>query len=211
MKSPVFHLLLALLVLAVSTRETRAEVPRKAPLTRYTGLWTNSPFTSKPPPDQAGAAVNPLNDYALLGVSPINGGYRVTLMNRKKTDDRITIDSNSGHSDFKILSVNRKPGNPLGTTVRMSQGRNTGFVSFDEKLLVLKAPARTAPTANAQQNNGQTNNPPQQNPQGTVQPEPNTQQPANRENTNPQGRRPRTLPPSGNSTQNRGQGYNTTR
>ena len=31
-----------------------ADLPKKAPITKYTGLWTNSPFTSKPPPPEAG-------------------------------------------------------------------------------------------------------------------------------------------------------------
>lgn len=129
-----------------------ADVPKKAPLTRYTSLYTNSPFTAKPPPAEAGPVNNPLDDYALIGVSPIGQvgnavGYRVTLINKKKPDDRITV--NSGQkSDFKILEVVRKPGNPLGTVVRMSSGSMTGTVSFDEKLLAIAAPApRAAPAA----------------------------------------------------------------
>ncbi|MFT4175768.1 MAG: hypothetical protein QM627_03855 [Luteolibacter sp.] len=199
--------LLSLLGLAGLAGQAMAEVPRKAPLTRYTGLWTNSPFTSKPPPDQAPGVVNPLNDYALLGVSPIGGGYRVTLINRKQPDDRITVDSDNPRGEFKILSINRKPGEPLGTTVRMSHGRNTGFVSFDEKLLVLKAPP--APAQNPNQNNGQQNNPSQQNQDGAVQPTPNAQN-QNRQNTGNQERRPRVLPP-GQQNQNRGRGPNSAR
>ena len=124
-----------------------AELPRKAPLTKYTGLWTNSPFTSKPPPAEAGPIANPLEDYALAGVSPVGTGYRVTLLNKKTPTDRITVDSDNPKSDFKILAVTRKSGDPLGTVVRMSSGSLVGNVSFDEKLLTLVA-APAAPKVN---------------------------------------------------------------
>ena len=108
------------------------------PLARYASLWANSPFTSKPPPPVAGPLVNPLDDYALIGVSPIGvNGYRITLINKKQPDQRITVDSGSTKTDFKILEVIRKSGDPLGTTVRMTSGSMTGIVSFDESLLTL--------------------------------------------------------------------------
>jgi hypothetical protein len=116
-----------------------ADLPRKAPLTKYAGLWTNSPFTSKPPPAEAGPVANPLEDYALAGVSPVGNGYRVTLLNKKTPTERITVDSDNPKSDFKILAVTRKSGDPLGTVVRMSSGSLVGSVSFDEKLLTLVA------------------------------------------------------------------------
>lgn len=119
-----------------------AEVPRSVPVTRYAGLWTDSPFTSKPPPAADVPEVNPLEDYALGGISPISGGYRVTLLNRKNPEERIILPDNP---DFKILAVQYATGNPLGTTVRLSTGSKTGTVSFDEKLLTLKsAPAAAA-------------------------------------------------------------------
>lgn len=159
--NPIFWLL-ALTGLA------EAALPKKAPISRYTSLWTNSPFTSKPPPPEAGPENNPLDDYALIGVSPITGNdrYRVTLINKKKPDERITVDSDETVSGFKILGVTRKSGNPLGTVVRMSSGTTTGTVAFDEKLLTVvaaKPPAQVAPP----QVPGQ---PPQPAPPGQAQP-----------------------------------------
>lgn len=127
-----------------------ADVPVKAPPTKYRTLWENSPFTSKPPPIPDGPVANPLEDYALGGVSPTTSGYRVTLLNKKKPEERITVDSDSTKSGFKILEVTRKAGDPLGTIVRMSSGALTGTVSFDDKLLTLApppAPAKTQPAA----------------------------------------------------------------
>lgn len=140
-----------LLLSLALTGGTLADLPKKAPISRYTGLWLNSPFTSKPPPPDAAAATNPLEDYALVGVSPIGTGYRVTLLNKKKPEERITVDSNNPKGDFKILEVIHKAGEPLGTVVRMSSATATGTVSFDEKLLVLaaapapKTPAKVQP------------------------------------------------------------------
>lgn len=140
----VTHILLLSLAL---TGWAAADLPKKAPITKYTGLWTNSPFTSKPPPPAPPDAVDPLSDYCLAGVSPVAGGYRVTLLNKKKPEERITVDPDNPKGDFKILEVTRKSGDPLGTTVRISSGAVTGTVSFDEKLLVLAAPpaVKTAP------------------------------------------------------------------
>jgi hypothetical protein len=169
----------AFLLLAL-TGAVLADLPKKAPLSRYSSLWTNSPFTSKPPPAEAGLAANPLDDYALIGVSPIGGtGYRVTLINKKKPEERITVDSDKPSKDgFKVLEVIRKAGDPLGTTVRMNSGSMTGVVAFDTKLLTLAA----APKAAAQpQQPGQPPQPGQPIPQPV---DPNQRQP-----------RPRVVPP----------------
>jgi hypothetical protein len=165
LKSLVFNPVLLLLAL---TGVAAADLPKKAPLSRYTSLWTNSPFTSKPPPPEAGPENNPLDDYALIGVSPINdnNGYRVTLINKKKPDERITVDSDETVSGFKILGVTRKPGDPLGTVVRMSSGSMTGTVSFEENLLTVAA-AKAPPQAAPPQVPGQ---PPQPVPPGQAQP-----------------------------------------
>lgn len=163
MNLPLFNPVLLLLAL---TGVAVADSPKKAPISRYNSLWTNSPFTSKPPPPEATPESNPLGDYALIGVSPISGSnrYRVTLINKKKPDERLTVDSDKTVGGFKILSVTRKPGDPLGTVVSMSSGAMTGTVSFDEKLLTIttKAPPQAAPPAPGQ--------PPQAIPAGQVQP-----------------------------------------
>lgn len=144
-----------------------ADVPQKTPLNRYSKLWTDSPFTSKPPPPEAGPLNNPLDDYSLIGISPIGANnYRVTLINKKQPDERITVDS-GGNSDFKILGVTRKQGDPLGTTVKMSYKSMLGTVSFDEKLLTITPPPAAAPKAPAVQVPGQ---PPQVQP-GQIQPQ----------------------------------------
>lgn len=166
-----------LLLLPALAGWAAADLPKKAPITKYTGLWLNSPFTSKPPPAEAGPEANPLEDYALAGVSPISSGYRVTLLNKKKPDERIIVDSDKPSGGFKILAVTRKPGDPLGTVVSMSSGSVTGTVAFDEKLLTLVAPPAAAPQPKL--------------PPG-VQPQPVPQQPGQQVQRQP---RPRVVPP----------------
>lgn len=134
----------AILLLATAAGAL-ADLPKKGPLPRYSGLWTNSPFTSKPPVVGPTAEVNPLEDYALGGVSPIPGGYRITLFNKKNPDERIVLPD---RTDFKIMSVAYATGNPLGTTVRLSTGGREGTVAFDEKLLTLKAAPAAQPVNN---------------------------------------------------------------
>ena len=68
MKTPISNPVFLLLFLASLAS---AALPKKAPITKYSGLWTNSPFTAKPPPPEAGPENNPLDDYALIGVSSL--------------------------------------------------------------------------------------------------------------------------------------------
>lgn len=138
------HSFSILICAALLTGWSVAQTPKKAPLSKYTTLWTNSPFTSKPPPPEAGPESNPLDDYALAGVSPISGGYRVTLIHKKNPDERITVDTDNPRSEFKVVSVSRKPGDPLGTTVTLTKGNIKGTVSYEEKLLTLVAAPQTA-------------------------------------------------------------------
>lgn len=171
---PAPRLGLALLVL---TGWAAAEVPKDPPVTRYRPLWADSPFTSKPPEPGPIEQVNRINDYALLGVSPIASGYRVTIVEKKNPDERIVLESDRENKDgFKILGVVRKSGDPLGTTVRLATGALTGTVAFEEKLLEVKAP------------------PPPQQPQQANQPPgaPNAQNPQQQPQRQP---RPRVVPP----------------
>lgn len=106
---------------------------------------------------------NPLDDYALIGVSPIsNSGFRVTLINKKKPEDRIMVDSGVTTEGFSIVGIDRKAGDPLGTVVRMKSGSTAGVVKFDEKLLTLAAPPAPQPAVQQPGQNGQNG---QQQPQ----------------------------------------------
>lgn len=115
-----------------------ADSPKKAPLVKYTGLWTNSPFTSKPPPLPPGEVVNPLDDFTLTGIAPVPGGYRITIINKKNPELKKVIEPGVT-GEFKVVSVNRNPEKTLGTTVVLSSGSIQGTVSFEPDLITLKA------------------------------------------------------------------------
>lgn len=136
-----------LLILPALVAVLRAEVPQKQPLENYAKLWMDSPFTAKPPPSSAGPIANPLNNYALLGVSPIGAEkYRVTLADKKQPEKRIVVESGKTSPEgFVIDKVTRKAGDPLGTVVEMSSGAQKGVVSFDPNLLKITAPPPSNP------------------------------------------------------------------
>jgi hypothetical protein len=184
-----------LALIAVSS----ADVPQKAALTRYIQLWSESPFTRKPPPEQI-VETTPLDDYALGGVSPVDGGYFVILLNRKKPDEKVIIQPGQT-SDFRVLEVRPGDTGPLSTSVLVGAGSKSKLLSFDEKLLTLK----TAPTGGKPPIAGQTGTPAGQ-PPGQPQPiAPPQQQAGGRPNPNGQSGtqgsgarppRPRVIPPT---------------
>lgn len=133
------------LIAAFACIPTFADIPKKAPLVKYSGLWNNSPFTSKPPPPPPGVTVNPFEDFTLTGIAPVPGGYRITVMSKKNPDIKKVIEP-GGNSEFKVISVNRNPDKALGTTVVLSSGAIQGTVTFEPDLITLKA-APTAPAA----------------------------------------------------------------
>lgn len=143
MKTPFAIVLLSSAIFQVAS----ASVPQKAPFVKYTGLITNSPFTSKPPVTTDGPVINPLEDYTLSGIAPVPGGYRITIINKKNPEEKEIIEP-GGKSQFKVVSVNRNPGKTLGTTVTLtsvlSSGSVQGTVSFEPELITIKAPPAAA-------------------------------------------------------------------
>jgi len=179
----------SLLLLPALTAALHAGVPQKQPLENYNRLWMDSPFTAKPPVAGAGPVANPLEDYALLGVSPIGNGYRVTLINKKQANQRITVETGRTSPDgLSIIKVNRRAGEPLKTTVDMASGAMQGVVSFDEKLLTIAAPPPSAPNGQAPGQMPQIQGQPGAPPPGQViqkQPRPRVVPPAVPGNPNP--------------------------
>lgn len=141
-----------LMLAFIACLPAHANVPKKAPEAKYSGLWTNSPFTSKPPIVGPGVPVNPFEDFTLTGIAPVPGGYHITIMSRKNPDVKEVLTPGvTNKRGFKVISVNRNPEKALGTTVVLSSGSVQGTVSFEPELITLKA-APTAPV------------PPQDNP-----------------------------------------------
>ncbi len=152
-----------LLIAAFACLPIHANTPRKEPLVKYTGLWTNSPFTAKPPIVGPGAAEDPFADFTLTGIAPVPGGHRITIVSKKNPEIKKVIEP-GGSSEFQVVSVNRNPEKALGTTVVLSSGSIQGTVTFEPELITLVA-APAAPVAEEgtdEQQEAQT--PPNQNP-----------------------------------------------
>jgi hypothetical protein len=200
---------IAFLALVLASSAAFAAPPKKAPDHNYTHLYTNSPFTTKPPPPDRPEEVNTFEDWALGGVSEIDGGYMVTLLHKKNAgetqvirprgtivkakDEMKWLDPGAAGS-FKVERVEYGKTSWKDTAVVLSGGGRTGQVKFDDKLIVPKA---AAPPQNNRQP-GQPGQPPgAQNPPGVQQ----------------QGGRPprqRVLPPTPQQTQqNQNQGRRT--
>ncbi|MFD2256039.1 hypothetical protein ACFSSA_05065 [Luteolibacter algae] len=184
---PVKPRLIGLFTLATAAI-TLAGLPQKAPLTRYTGLWTNSPFTSKPPPTAAAATINPFEDFTLTGIAPVPGGYRITIISKKNPELKKVLEP--GKTDeFTVVSVNRNPEKALGTTVVLSNGNVQGSVTFEPELITLKTAPAAAPPQEPQ------NLPPGVNP---AQPQTDPNAAAQRQP------RPRIVPPPATNTPSNG-------
>ena len=178
MKASVILSFSALLTIGMAS----ADVPRKPSNATYAHLWNNSPFTSKPPPPPPGEQVGAFDDWALAGVSEIEGGYMVTLQHKKNAGetqvirpsgtmkrfaDRMEELAPGASGSFKVDRVEFGKKSWMDTVVHLSAGGRSGVVKFDEKSTTPKAAA--APPQNRvpgqpQQNNPQVQQPVQQQP-----------------------------------------------
>lgn len=195
MKASLILSLSTLLAIGVAS----ADVPRKPSNASYAHLWNNSPFTSKPPPPVQGEQVGAFDDWALAGVSEIEGGYMVTLQHKKnageyqiirprgvqmvKPDEIKWLDAGAAGA-FKVERVEPGKTGWKDMAVYILAGGKTGVVRFDEKNLTPKASA--AP---------QGNRPGQQPGKPGAQPVPGQPTPPATGGRQPRQPRQRVLPP----------------
>lgn len=152
MKASVIFPLSALLAIGIAS----ADVPRKPSNASYAHLWNDSPFTSKPPPPPPGEQVGAFDDWALAGVSEVEGGYMVTLQHKKNAGETQTIRPSGttksfpdrmeafepgASGSFKVDRVEFGKSSWMDTVVHLSAGGRTGTVKFDEKSTTPKAGA----------------------------------------------------------------------
>lgn len=153
-----------------------AGAPVKKPDTSYSHLSTNSPFTSKPPPKPTDPEATPLDDWALGGVSEVEGGYMVTIFHKKNAGETQIIRPNGtlvkakdemkwinpgAAGSYKVERVEYGKESWKDTVVYLSSGSRSDKVAFDDKLL---APAASAAPAQ-NRGPGQPGQPNAQQPQ----------------------------------------------
>jgi hypothetical protein len=132
----ITRLIIGFVLLAMNAH---AAAPKQLLPARYTKLWTDSPFTSKPIVVGPGPVANPLEDYSLGGISKLADGYFAILFNSKKPDEKVVIRPGS-KSEFTIVKVDWAD-NWRETVVTLRNGATTGTVTFDEKQITINAPA----------------------------------------------------------------------
>lgn len=134
-----------LLLLSLLPLPLLASPPKKPLPSRYTSLETSSPFTTPAPPVVSNAPiVNPLEDWALGGVTKFPDGYFVILQNKKKPEEKVVIQPGM-QSEFEVLEVIDGGMDYTETTVKLRYGSSVGVVEFDKKLLAVKAPSQNQP------------------------------------------------------------------
>lgn len=165
-----------------------AGAPVKVPDHTYNHLSSNSPFTSKPEKKAPDDVATPLDDWALGGVSEVEGGYMVTIFHKKnagemqiirpggtlkKAKDEMEWINPGASGSYKVERVEYGKESWKDTVVYLSSGSRSDKVAFDEKLLAPAAAA--APPQNRQP--GQPGQPNAQQQPGIVLP---AGQPGNR-------------------------------
>jgi hypothetical protein len=133
------------LLLISLTAPLLADAPKKPLPSRYLTLHTSSPFTTPAPPvsQNTGPEINPMDEWALGGVTKFPDGYFVILLNKKKPDEKKIIQPGV-HSEFKVVSVKDGGMDYTATTVTLQNGGKQGIVEFDSKMLTINNPAPAA-------------------------------------------------------------------
>lgn len=178
---------------------THANTPKKLTPQTYSGLWLNSPFTTKPAVINNAPAENPFKDLHLLGIAPVEGGYRIVISHKKDQNTPKIIIEPGTPSPYEVIAVNRNPAERFGTTITLRKDSFEGIVRFEPSLVVTNNPTVNKPNnqlppgfdPNQQKQPGQPNqitqpNQPNQPNNGQVNPSPRSRivPPANRGSSN---------------------------
>jgi hypothetical protein len=192
--------LASIIIFAACAGLASADVPRKKPVNQYNLLWTRSPFTTPPPLQEPPPEGNSFEGWALGGISPVKGGYMISIINTKKQGesqvirpdgtveltypDHVDLGKAGEKEAFSLVRVDYGKKSWADTAVVLSSGGKTGTLHFDETQMVPKAAAAPAAPAAA--------------PPGAVPPAPGTpnQPAAPAPNAGNRAPRPRVITPA---------------
>jgi len=133
-----------------------AGVPQKRSVLDYDHLYSKSPFTNPPVAPVSQPTTSVFDDWALGGVSEVEGGYMVTLVHKKNAGEtqiikpRGTVHAskdkmrwlNPGATgSFKVERVTYGKESWKETTVLVSSGEERAALGFDDKQLTPVASA----------------------------------------------------------------------
>lgn len=135
----------SLLTLVMTSVVVSAKPPKKPYASRYSRLWTHSPFTIKPVKEPVKVASPLERDWALGSIRPGVNGYSVTLINKKDRKDRIRFLPGVPAGDFQLLEVQQDGKSYKNSRVRVRKGGQTAWLTYDEQLLKVRRTAKTTP------------------------------------------------------------------
>lgn len=101
------------------------------------------------PPDdeeEEKPTLNPLKDYTLASVCKLPDGWYVTLLNKKKRQDRIRLSPHTSHKNYKVISVEHEDRQEARVEIEAHGHRI--YVQFERKFLAI---AKTKPIKNSAQ------------------------------------------------------------
>lgn len=125
---------LAHLTIAVSAH---AVIPKEPVLKRYESLWTDSPFTSRPPAVVPPDRRNALKDYTLASLCRVKHGWHVVLLHKKDRNKRIRLEPRgSSESGFKVISVENPTTRQARVEIEARGGK--GWVRFESEFLEIR-------------------------------------------------------------------------
>ncbi|MFC7336312.1 hypothetical protein ACFQY0_03915 [Haloferula chungangensis] len=117
-------LILCSVVTGAGAELSSSEVPAR----RYQELWENSPFTS--PREVAAPPRNDFDKFALGGVSMVDKGYFVVLIDKQNAMKRIVLKPGEP-SELQVLRVNWSNQDWRKTAVVISDGEFSSSIGFD--------------------------------------------------------------------------------
>ncbi len=129
-----------LLIGIVSANVLSAAPPRKPTASQFSILVARSPFTIRAASDGS-QPVSPLEkDWMLGSIRPnVTGeGWSVTLINKKNRKQRLRFLPGFPAEGFQLLEVKQDTANPEESKVKVRQGVQEAWISYDESLIRIR-------------------------------------------------------------------------
>ena len=124
----------------VAASVVHAVPPRKPAASQFNILVSQSPFTIRAT-SGATRSLSPLEKEWMLGsIRPNTGGtgWSVTLINKKDRKNRLRFVPGFSPEGYELLEVKQDTRNPSASEVKVSDGSQTAWISYDENLIKVR-------------------------------------------------------------------------
>lgn len=114
--------------------------PRKPAASQFNILVAKSPFTIRAT-SEGTRSLSPLEkEWGLGSIRPNTGGtgWSVTLINKKDRKKRLRFVPGFSPEGYELLEVKQDTKSPKASEVKVSDGSQTAWISYDENLIKLR-------------------------------------------------------------------------